>query len=303
MKESDQAPQVEHQYFRALRYGIAFLLCSLMACFGALSYHLLQVAEERLLRNDIFLTYMLINQNVNADFTRIVDAANVVNDLFGHAIENNYGGTFPNLTLPGFESTINSLRLLSGLQYIAFSPLIDNRTRGGWEAYAKENVRLLNGPLSLITSTANGISNLTSHRQKVYGTGHIDGSPYPTVSLPVWQVAPIYEQAEKVMIDFHALVETGKKIDRVLATKKTIITDTPHLLQSEKSLRPGGVIFSPILSLKSGNPIIGLFTGGFVWDQIFSNITLSPIYVVLETDDSTFTFDLNNGHVNLHGRG
>lgn len=275
-----------------------------MACFGALSYHLLRAAEEKLLRNDIFLTYMLINQNVNADFSRIANAASVVNDLFGHAIENNYGGTFPNLTLPGFESTINSLRLLSGLEYIAFSPLIDNRTRASWEAYAKENVRLLNGPSSLITSTANGISNLTSHRQKVYDTGHIEGSPYPTVLLPVWQVAPIYEQAQNVMIDFHALVGTGKKaIDHVLATKKTIITDAPHLLPSENKLRPGGIIFSPILSLKSGNPIVGLFTGGFVWDQIFSNITLSSIHVVLETDDSTFTFHLINGHAALHGKG
>jgi hypothetical protein len=305
MKQNEPAPQVDHQYFRALRIGIGFLLCSLMACFGSLSYHLLMAAEVTLLRNDISSTYMLINQSVNADFTRIVDAADVVNNLFGNAIENNYGGTFPNLTLPGFESTINSLRQLSGLQYISYSPLITNITRASWETYAKDNVRLLNGPLSLITATTNGISNLTSNRQKVRDTGYIDGSPYPTALFPVWQVAPIYGQAESVMVDLHALVGNARKgIDRVLATKKTYITEASHLLSSENaSLRPEAVIFSPILSLKSGNPIVGLFTGGFGWDQIFNNITLSSVYVVLHADDSTFTFNLNNGVVSYQGKG
>jgi hypothetical protein len=305
MKQNEPAPQVDHQYYRALRFGIGFLLCSLISCFGSLSYHLLMAAEVALLRNDISSTYMLINQSVNADFTRMVDAADVVNNLFGNAIENNYGGTFPNLTLPGFESTINSLRQLSGLQYIAYSPLINNRTRASWEAYAKDNVRLLNGPLSLIAATANGISNLTSHRQKVHDTGYIDGSPYPTALLPVWQVAPIYSQADSVMVDLHALVGNGRKaIDRVLATKKTYITEASHLLSSENnSLRPEAVIFSPILSLKSGDPIVGLFTGGFCWDQIFNNITRSSVYVVLHTDDSTFTFNLNNGEITFQGKG
>lgn len=304
MKESDPAPQFDHQYYRALRIGIGFLLCSLMACFGTLSYYLLRAAEVALLRNDISSTYMLINQSVNADFTRIVDAADVVNNLFGNAIENNYGGIFPNLTLPGFESTVNSLRHLSGLEFIAYSPLINNTTRTSWEAYAKENVGLLNGPLSLITSTANGISNITVLRQKVRDTGHIDGSPYPTVLLPVWQVVPIYNQADIVMVDFHALVGNGRDaIDRVLATKKPYITVAPHLLQPSDDLRPEGVIFSPILSMKSGNPIIGLFTGGFGWDNIFNNITLSPIYIVLVTEGSTFTFNLDNGHIKLQGKG
>jgi hypothetical protein len=305
MKQNEPAPQIDHQYYRALRFGIGFLLCSLISCFGSLSYHLLMAAEVALLRNDISSTSMLINQSVNADFTRMVDAADVVSNLFGNAIENNYGGTFPNLTLPGFESTINSLRQLSGLQYIAYSPLINNRTRASWEAYAKDNVRLLNGPLSLITAAANGISNLTSYRQKVHDTGYIDGSPYPTTLLPVWQVAPIYGQAEIVMVDLHALVGNGgKAIDRVLATKKTYITEASHLLSSgNNSLRPEAVIFSPILSLKSGDPIVGLFTGGFCWDQIFNNITRSSVYVVLRTDDSTFTFHLNEGEVTLQGKG
>ena len=88
-----------------------------------------------------------------------------------------------------------------------------------------------------------------------------------------------------------------------LTTKKPYITEAPHLLQPSDDVRPEGVIFSPILSMKSGNPIIGLFTGGFRWDKIFNNITLSPIYIVLVTEDSTFTFNLDNGHIVLQGKG
>lgn len=225
--------------------------------------------------------------SVQGRISRKVSAGILVNHIYAAAI-NRDGDLLPNFTLPDYENTMNTLGGISGLRYLAFSPLVTNKTRNEWEEYAASHVNLLHGPSSLNTSTggswtvADGISNSSSTNIRVR-------EPTSDLMFPVWQVAPMKLNSALVMMDSYS---SGKNdmcgaIYRVLTFKQAVFTDFQFLVpDGPDTTRPSTIIYSPIQIGDASSPVVGLFSGGFSWDDVLKGI-LPPEYKQVDCVVST----------------
>lgn len=127
--------------------------------------------------------------------------------------------------------------------------------------------------------------------------------------FPIWQISPINKFASSVMVDYHASSPLRMQaIDSVVTTKKTVFTDFLVFLgvggsSTSTSNRSSAVLYSPILGLSSGSPLLGVFSCGFSWDVMFGNITFDFILVVINTDTSTNSYSLSPAGVSYLGTG
>ena len=272
-------------HLKVIKIAIIFLLCSMIASMGPLTYLLLHGAEMDEFESTFLSASQLMSNSISGSIERKIAAGKLVNNLFGGAIASNEEQILPNFTLQNFEKTMNSLAISANCRYIAFAPLINNTTRLGWEAYAAKNVQMLNGPPSLTTSingswtVADGIYNISVSGVHSYDLGYTGkDTPYPYWIFPIWQVAPIAQNFDLVMLDSHALKTGGRQssIDQALTSRKSVFTSFVQMVQDVGIInRPSTIIFSPIVSLADGNPIVGMFSGGFSWDVMLAGI-LSP---------------------------
>ena len=277
--------------------GLCFVLCALIAVLGSLAYFETKAAEMFLFRSQFKSASLTMTESITGGLLRKSLAISLVSDIFSHSHDKSTSQNFPNFTLPGYESSMNQVCGLAGLKFIAFSPLVTDVTRAGWEEYARKNVGLLEGPPSLTTSTngsftvADGIVNITT-KGKVKHSGYISQSKYPKWYFPVWQVAPVLENHQVVMYDPHAL--SGSRlstIDKAIEAGTGRFTDIVHLVVDG---RPGPATLHvlPIKSRALGNPIIGLIFGGFTWVEILQGILPHNYEVVCVLKTTTSKYDM-----------
>ena len=278
---------------KLIQAGVCFLLCALIAALGSWFYIKLNNEELSKFKSQFTSASLSITTTVSDGIQRKIVAASLGNSIYGYAIQGGCDGIMPNFTLSGYESIMENIITMSGLRLMSFSPLVTPQTRGGWEQYAKENVGLLHGPSYLNVSTAgswvvaDGIYNLTANGQ-VKSNNYIPGSLYPTFLFPVWQTAPIKLYGRAVMFDPHELSGSRiKTIDRMIKSKSVESSDVIHLVVDGPSLRPSTLLYGPVLSLESGNPVIGLLALGFSWDDVLRGI--APSNFVIDCVVSTAT--------------
>ena len=285
---------------RILQFSVYFLLCSLVAGIGSATFLFIRNSEYAVMMTEFTSTSSLIKQRVFEDISKKAIASDLMNHLFAYADEGGYGGTFPNITLPGFELTMNAMRNLADLRFVNLCPLISNDTRSGFEHYAKVTAAS-QIELQSLNISQNGITDFDNKRV----SGYIKNSTYPTLLLPIWQTAPISTGYTFVMVDIHSLGGSRTEtIDIVLSTKEKRYTDLIVFTNRDRGIvRPSTLLFSPILSLKEGNPVIGLFAGGFSWDIILRNATLEAITIVLETSTQVFSYATGKNGVTTLGEG
>ena len=276
--------------------GLCFVLCALIAVLGSLAYFETKEAEIFLFRSQFKSASLTLTESITGGLLRKSMAASLVSDMFSHGHDKSTSQNFPNFTLPGFESSMNQVCDLSGFRFLAYSPLVTDVTRAGWEEYARKNVGLLEGPPSLTTSTngsftvADGMVNITT-RGKAKHSGYISQSKYPTWFFPVWQVAPVLENHHAVMYDPHAF--SGSRlltIDKALDAGAGRFTDIVHLvLDGHKS--PATIHVLPVKGRTVGNPIVGLITGGFTWVDILQGILPHNYEVICVLKTKTSEYD------------
>ena len=293
-----------------LQFSVYFLLCSLIAGIGSATFLYIRNTEYAALSTQFAASCLLIQQEIFDDVKKKGFAAEVANNVFANADNLGYGGTFPNMTLPGYESIIVSLSQLASLRFAHICPLVTNVTRAGWEKYAADNVALLKGPVSLTVPTAtnpwvvaSGIVNRTSSG-KVRASGYVAGSLYPKILFPIWQTAPIKSGANFVMVDVHSLGGARTRaIDIVLSTKKKTYTDLVIFARDTNAIRPSTLLYSPIISMKGDSEIIAMFSGAFTWDIMLAGISNEALYIVLVSPTHVFTYSLKDGQVITLGEG
>ena len=292
------------RHLKVIKIAIFFLLCSMIASLGPLTYLLLHYAEIRRFTSTFRSISRLMSSSISGSIQRKIAAGNFVCNMFAGAIASDKRQALPNFTLANFENTINALVDVANCRYITFAPLVDNTTRNGWEAYAAKNVHLLNGPPSLNTSingswvVANGIYNLSSESVQSHDSGYMgESSPYPRWMFPIWQVAPIAYNSDLIMADSHAIVfgQRHESVDKALITRKAAFTGFVDLIPDSMIdgtySRPSSIIFSPIISSADGNPIVGMFSAGFTWDVMLSGILNSnykEVRCVIKSYESKF---------------
>lgn len=266
-----------------LQAGLCLLLCALICVLGFWFYTAIRNEEISKFKSQFLSASTSIKKSVTEGFERKVSAASLVNHIYSNAIANDYGGIFPNLTIPGFENTMHEISSMSGLRLMSFSPLITAETRPSWEAYAATHVHLLRGPSYLNTSTngswvvADGIFTVVN-RKKVKCGSYIPDSLYPTALFPIWQTAPIALTGRIIMLEPHGLDPNRMKtIDAMITTKKVAFSDMVQLVSDGPVPRPSTLMIGPIKSLEGDTPVVGYMAGGFSWDDVLSG-TLSMNY-------------------------
>ena len=297
---------------KALRFGVYFLLWSLTAGIGSATFLLIRKTEHANLSNQYLSGCSLIKNRVNQDIAKKIDAAELVHKIYSSASYGTFGGKFPNMTLPGFQSSMEGILKLAQLRFIAVSPLITTATRHSWEAYATANAGLLdNSSFPSNSSTvdndyliAYGIANRTEGGERKRAGNYIYGSSYPTTFFPTWQTTRSNLSYSTIMADPHSRTGTRlRSIDEVISTKKAVFTDIVRLSRDVDSARYSTLIYGPICSIEPGNPMVGLFQGGFTWDVVFSNATFESIVIVLQTDTEVLSYIFGTDGLQLLGSG
>ena len=297
---------------KVLRFGVYFVLWSLTAGIGSATYLLIRKAEYANLHNQYSSGCTLIQNRVNQDIAKKMDAAELVHRIYASASDNAFGGKFPHITLPGFQSSMEGILKLAQLRFIAVSPLITTDTRHSWEAYATTNASLLDSssfPSNVSTIDRNyliayGIANRSEGGERKRAGNYISGSSYPTTFFPTWQTTRGDLSYVTIMVDPHSRPGTrSRSIDQVISTKKAVFTDIVRLSRDVTSARYSTLIYGPIFSLETGNPMVGLFQGGFSWDNIFSNVTFESIVIVLQTNTEVLSYTVGTDGLQLLGSG
>ena len=295
-----------------LRFSVYIVLWSLTAGIGSATFLLIRSAEYINLNNQYSSGCTLIQNRVNQDITKKMYAAELVHKIYSSASYGAYGGMFPNMTLPGFQSSMEGILQLAQLRFIAVSPLITTDTRYSWEAYATANAGLLdNSSFPTNSSTtdndyliAYGIANRTEGGERKRAGNYISGSPYPTTFFPTWQTTRSESSYVTIMVDPHSRLGTrSTSIDQVISTKKAVFTDIVRLSRDGSTARYSTLIYGPIFSLETGNTMVGLFQGGFTWDEIFSNVTFESIVIVLQTDTEVLSYTVGTDGLQSLGSG
>lgn len=286
------------QKLQLTQAGLCFVLCALITILGSLAYFETKQSEINLFRSQFRSVALSITESISGGLARKSIAASLVSNMYTDGLDKSTSGSFPNITLPGFEASMNQVCGLSGFKFLTFSPLVTNVTRAGWEEYARKNVALLEGPLSLTESVngsftvADGISNVTATGKKKH-SGYISDSTHPTWYFPLWQVAPIQVQSHVVMYDPHAF--RGSRlttIDKAIEAREGKFTDTIHLIVDGLKI-PATILMLPMRS--DDEKVIGLISGGFTWGEILEGIVPHDyqVHCVLSTatskDDSVLT--------------
>jgi CHASE domain len=304
------------QKLQLTQAGLCFVLCALIATLGSLAYFETKQSETYLFRSQFRSVALSISESIRGGVARKSIAAGLVSNMYTNGLDESTSRSFPNFTLPGFEASMSQVCGLSGFKFLAYSPLVTNVTRAGWEEYARKNVALLEGPLSLTESVngsltvADGISNITDTGKEKH-SGYIPQSTHPTWYFPVWQVAPIRLQSHVVMYDPHAFGGSRlTTIDKAIEARESKFTDTIHLVVDGLKI-PATILMLPIR--RDDEKVIGLISGGFTWAEILQGIVPHGyrVHCVLSTatskDDSVLTthiihmFDcpINYGAINL----
>jgi hypothetical protein len=210
MKQLNATPEKEQTDARKLfflRLGLGFLLSSLIAGFGAASYVALRNIEIKNFEDQYDSSAAQIAKTIYNSLEDKYTAGSMANHIYGYAIQNGYVGTMPNVTLPGFEDIFGDLIKLASLRGCDFDPLVTTDNRKAWEAYAAENVGLLEGPDALWNRSASGytgwlVSDGIYNKTKAgfaYDMGYNEWAERPEWLFPVWQIAPIEEEHYAVM--------------------------------------------------------------------------------------------------------
>ena len=106
------------------------------------------------------------------------------------------------------------------------------------------------------------------------------------------------------MADPHSRTGTRlRSIDEVISTKKVVFTDIVRLSRDVGSARYSTLVYGPIFSIEPGNPMVGLFQGGFTWDVVFSNATFESIVIVLQTDTEVLSYIVGTDGLQSLGSG
>ena len=271
--------------------GLCFVLCALIAVLGSLAFFETKEAEIYLFRSQFKSASLTLTESITGGLLRKSMAASLVSDIFSHGHEKSSSPNFPNFTLPGYETSVSQLCDLSGFRFLAYSPLVTDVTRAGWEEYARKNVGLLEGPPALAKSVNDGMMNFTA-AGKVRHSGYISQSKYPKWFFPVWQVAPILEHHHVVMYDPHAF--SGSRlltIDKALEEGAGRFTDIVNLVINGRG-SPATIHVLPIKSEAVGNPIVGLISGGFTWVDILQGILPHDYDVICVLKTSTSKYDV-----------
>ena len=130
--------------------------------------------------------------------------------------------------------------------------------------------------------------------------------------FPLWQVAPVEENAVGIMFNMYSIPEQREAIDGCIANTHPTITDA--LLQSvdfhaddSHHDEPSSTLFYPVVRSQDLSVAVGVTSISFTWATMFTNILpsdVSGMICVLESSKGqSHTFELNGAEATFLGAG
>ena len=130
--------------------------------------------------------------------------------------------------------------------------------------------------------------------------------------FPLWQVAPLDENAVGIMFNMYSIPEQREAIDDCVSNVHPTITDT--LLNSVDyhaddlhHVEPSSTLFYPVVDSHALSVAVGVTSISFTWTSMFMSILpsdVSGIVCVLESSTGqSHTFELNGGEATFLGEG
>jgi CHASE1-domain containing sensor protein len=266
------------------------------------------------------LTYVYVSRDEESNFsTQYKDSVVKVAEAFQQGLDvktssastfaamytSRYGpqDTWPNVTMPNFaEQAEGQLDLCEG-RALSFNPIITNETRKGWESFANASKDILDADPEKIQHVENGI----------FGRNPpAEGSRYPEVDVPVWQIAPIETNERAVMFNLHSEKDRMRALDDVIQYKVPALTAILQLVQ-DTDLRPSSILFYPVFDQfatvndPDSHEVVGTISIVFSWDVVLASVL--PAYIkgmicVIETTNGeVFTWSITGDTATLLGEG
>ena len=317
IKSNQKIKKVQARMF-LIRLCLFFVMSALAAGIGSGSYFILSTFEENVLHEELEGVGIQFKRNFDIGIMKQLNAAEMGNSYYQAWVKNANLDTFPNVTIPDFDGVMTKVAALADLKLIALAPLVTTKDRKSFEAYARSNVNLLNGPTELQKrpSGCNSSSchwlvadGMYSYENGVKKSVHdsIEDTEYPDIHFPVWQMAPLEPNYQAIMLDFHATPGTQKStVDKVLKTKTGQFTDILQLIQDAKP-RPSAIYVSPIFSDKKGETITGLLFSVFSFDDLLRNAIYKKDKgvqcVITSPSNIQYTLQFDSGDVTVVGKG
>jgi hypothetical protein len=304
-----------------LRLALTITLVSLIAGFGAGTYIKLKSNEVSIFTDAFQSIANQISAHISTSMENKKNTAHLARSMYRTAI-NTGALTAPNMTLPGYEEIMTTVLPFAKLRSIQFAPMVRTDQASSWEHYARTHVADLHGPASL-TQRSSAADWLVADGIFQFGPDHIHtvktpttfpDSAYPHWLFPLWQVAPVADNAGVLMLEVHDQNRNHQLIDGLLqqtqrdpAAVHSGITEPFQLFQdgtAATNLRPSTVMYTP--SAHPNGDIFGLLSFVFTWDDVFHNLLDSNtqlVYLVLTTKTSTYTFSLDGPKATVLGKG
>ncbi len=308
---------IKKKMTRSILYLRIFTLCTLViatAIIASLTYKFIRDSELQVFQSHYKDLVDKVDEIVNLDIAMKLNIAKSISDIY----TSRYGRSnqWPNVTMPDFQRIQKADLLIANAIAISFNPIITNETRSEWEAYAVENVHILNAEELVVRQcescrlVSDGIFR---GMDPVDDSGYSPESRYPYMMVPVWQICPMETNWKEVMYNLHSDNVRARALDDMLEYKVPTITGLVHrILRNEVS--PSSILFHPVFSsFDQSSTVVGSISIYFTWANMLRFALpgyIKGLYVILdETSDrhvdgrQQYTYKVSGNSVNLIGEG
>ncbi len=191
------------------------------------------------------------------------------NDAFGTTITaftQNDGQTWPFVTIPDFNIQGKSFRSLIASRNVLLLPVVTNRTKSDWEAYAVNNQGLLEqGPGSLSSEFFPKI-----YRLDAIGQPEADAGPGPF--LPIWQADPPLP-IQRTNLNLLSFPKFASAAQLVIDAKQAVISEIFDEIPGESEVQPYSTIIFPIFdSFLLNRSVVAVLLMEIVWIDFFADL-------------------------------
>lgn len=275
-------------------------LCFVAVVLGVVSHNLLTQAEVTLAEEQFQSIASRAALTASRIVRRKMRGTSVLSSLIAHAHPQT--DPWPFVTVDGFEDISNKLIVSTDAKGMFFAPFVEHSSLSDFEDFAYTFFNSTAG-ISSFGKGVWGLDDSLEAEDRRYHDNEVkrDYESQNEFFAPVLQHSA--GPSSLLMLNLRFEETRGKAIDSLVAcvTENTSpscaeITSVIELADSEQP-SPGALLMDPIRPI-DGSTATGVVLSTLVWEELFENVfsdEVSGIYCVLESDETSLTYVIENG--------
>jgi class 3 adenylate cyclase len=207
---------------------------------------------------------------------------------------------FPFVTLPHFELRVAESRALSGVEMIAFAPLVPKDRRKQWEGYAVRSQAWIQEGLNF-----RGLGDVSPGEicERIYPfSDDVENFDDQEYFAPLWQMGAAPSNATPVMVDLFSHPSFKRVMTEVMEIDHTLLSEVVDLQflirfssDAAEDGHPRSYILQPVFrSFEDGAEISGFVVAVLPWQSYFANVLSERaegvLVEVMDTCGTEFTY-------------